>query len=261
MAFRYTHVYDLAHRVLRMVGALMVTLSALEIVEPISQPIHRYLSDRGQQAEWGLLATCFVVGAYAGGVFLLNRTLLQPWLSTNLYVHTILLTRVTREEALRLSFLFDGSLRGSLYGAWYPLSYLRHLDNECRRDALFHFANRVAARFHYSRPFPEAEPREEARTRSGADDSGWNERRDSRRAESLQQHEQAIMQSLRLLGLSALPKDFVEIKQAYRRKISQFHPDKFAGAAADVVHYRQEMAKKINFAYAYLEKAYGNASA
>ena len=51
-----------------------------------------------------------------------------------------------------------------------------------------------------------------------------------------------------------MPSTFEPIKQAYRRKISQFHPDKFAGERPEVVQTMEETAKRLNAAYTYLER-------
>jgi len=59
---------------------------------------------------------------------------------------------------------------------------------------------------------------------------------------------------LRALGFHEAPSSFEPIKQAYRRKISQFHPDKFAGERTEVVQTMEETAKRLNAAYTYLER-------
>ena len=51
-----------------------------------------------------------------------------------------------------------------------------------------------------------------------------------------------------------MPSTFEPIKQAYRRKMSQFHPDKFAGERPEVVQTMEETAKRLNAAYTYLER-------
>ena len=51
-----------------------------------------------------------------------------------------------------------------------------------------------------------------------------------------------------VLGLTAEASD-AEIDQAYRRLISQYHPDKLAGAASDLRHQAETKAREINGAY------------
>ncbi|MFZ5661334.1 MAG: J domain-containing protein [Pseudomonadota bacterium] len=52
----------------------------------------------------------------------------------------------------------------------------------------------------------------------------------------------------RVLGLTSDATD-VEIEQAYRRLISQYHPDRFAGAADDLRRQAEAKAREINAAY------------
>jgi hypothetical protein len=54
------------------------------------------------------------------------------------YVRNKLKTAITFEEARRLSFLFDGCLNGK----WYPLTEVRNLPAEQRKQYLFDFANK-----------------------------------------------------------------------------------------------------------------------
>jgi preprotein translocase subunit Sec63 len=50
------------------------------------------------------------------------------------------------------------------------------------------------------------------------------------------------------LGLTAEASD-AEVDQAYRRLISQYHPDKLSGAAADLRQQAEAKAREINRAY------------
>ena len=52
----------------------------------------------------------------------------------------------------------------------------------------------------------------------------------------------------RALGLTSDASD-AEIDQAYRRLISQYHPDKMAGAAEDLRRQAEQKAGEINTAY------------
>ena len=51
-----------------------------------------------------------------------------------------------------------------------------------------------------------------------------------------------------ILGLTSEASD-AEIDQAYRRLISQYHPDKLAGAATDLRKQAETKAREINQAY------------
>ena len=51
-----------------------------------------------------------------------------------------------------------------------------------------------------------------------------------------------------VLGLTSDAND-AEIDQAYRRLISQYHPDKLAGAASDLRRQAETKAREINGAY------------
>jgi len=51
-----------------------------------------------------------------------------------------------------------------------------------------------------------------------------------------------------VLGLTSDASD-AEIDQAYRRLISQYHPDKLAGAASDLRRQAETKAREINGAY------------
>ncbi|HZH43308.1 MAG TPA: DnaJ domain-containing protein [Lysobacter sp.] len=52
----------------------------------------------------------------------------------------------------------------------------------------------------------------------------------------------------RVLGLTSDASD-AEVEQAYRRLISQYHPDRFAGAADDLRRQAETKAREINIAY------------
>ncbi len=64
------------------------------------------------------------------------------------------------------------------------------------------------------------------------------------------------MESLRILGIVGFPTSFESVKTAYRKKISQYHPDRFAGEPPEVLRYAEETAKNLNTAYSILEKHY-----
>ncbi|HRP72646.1 MAG TPA: DnaJ domain-containing protein [Luteimonas sp.] len=57
----------------------------------------------------------------------------------------------------------------------------------------------------------------------------------------------------RELGLDSDASD-TEIDQAYRRLMSQYHPDKLAGAAPELVEQAEKKAREINAAYDRIRK-------
>ena len=57
----------------------------------------------------------------------------------------------------------------------------------------------------------------------------------------------------RVLGLTSDATD-VEIDQAYRRLMSQYHPDKLAGAAPELLEQAEKKAREINAAYDRIQK-------
>jgi DnaJ-domain-containing protein 1 len=50
---------------------------------------------------------------------------------------------------------------------------------------------------------------------------------------------------------------FEEIRQAYRQRLNEYHPDKVAALGSELRRVAEEMTKKINHAYAELKTAHG----
>ncbi|MCX7178657.1 MAG: J domain-containing protein [Proteobacteria bacterium] len=248
MAIRFTHGYDLLHKLGSMLGGLFVVVAAGDLLERITYPIQRYLEHSGLVWVWGILVLAYAIGGYIGAIALVNRTVLPYWLPTYLHVRFSLFTMVTPAEAERLSFLFDGSL----WGRWYPCGAFRKIDKEFRREALFRFANKIADENGLRRPFvmPEDRFAETGRRQTHGAST-------SQQASAAQSAADArVEECLNMLGLSEMPSTFAAIKTAYRCKIGVFHPDKYAGEKPEMLQYAEEMSKKLNVAYAYLEQRF-----
>ncbi len=64
----------------------------------------------------------------------------------------------------------------------------------------------------------------------------------------------ALEEAYRTLGLEPAASD-EEVERAFRRKISDYHPDKVSGAAEEIRSLAQERASEINTAYETIQKA------
>ena len=251
MAISFPLFYDLLHKMGTMAGGFMVTAAGVDILNPLSRLIEQELTRYGWNWLWIAIVVAYFIGGYLASVFLINKTILPTWLPTFLHVRFTLFTKISPREAERLHFLFDGSLGGK----WYPLGYLRKIDPDYRRETLFRFANQIATDHGWRHPFQMQEDRVSWETPRSADGA-----RSSEQAQGPQPSpsttEAQVAAALRILGLQDPPTSFDPIKHAYRRKISQFHPDKFAGERPEVIHYREETAKRLNAAYTFLERNY-----
>lgn len=245
---RYTHGYDLLYRLVLMVGTFVVLALGFDLLAPIDGIVKRLLP------EWLYMIAIIaaIIFGIAGSVTLLSKTVLPGWLPSFLHVRFSLFTKISPSEAELLSFLFDGSLGG----IWYPLGTIRKIDPEFRREALFRFANKIAAERGWRQPFamPEDSLRNQRQEpQNEANHSQQSAGREGTQQTSISQDQQAEI-CLQILGLREAPKSFDAIKTAYRRKIREFHPDKFSGERAEVLQYAEEMSKRLNAAYAYLER-------
>jgi hypothetical protein len=251
MAIRFTHIYDLLHKMGTMVGGFTVAVAVADILQPVSRVIEQELTRLGWTWLWIVIMWAYIIGGFIGAVYLINKTILPTWLPTFLHVRFTLFTKISPREAERLHFLFDGTLGGK----WYPLGYLRKIDPDYRRETLFRFANQIASDHGWRHPFQMPE-----------DQVSWETPRSPHGARSTEEAQGSqppystttaqVAAALRVIGLKDPPTSFEPIKQAYRRKISQFHPDKFAGERPEVIHYREETAKRLNAAYTFLERNY-----
>ena len=250
MAIRFTHGYDLLFKIGAMVGGVMIVAAGADLLSPISNSIERGLKSSNLEWVWIILMWAYIIGGYIGAIMLLGKTILPYWLPTYLHVRFSIFTKITPNEAEQLGFLFDGSLGG----IWYPLSAIRKIDPEFRREALFRFANKIAAEHGWQKPFAMPEDAIAGqRQQSQQQGNSSYQSTGSTGKQPAPQDQQAVV-CLQILGLSEMPKSFDAVKLAYRRKIREFHPDKFAGERAEVLQYAEETSKRLNVAYAYLER-------
>ena len=180
--------------------------------------------------------------------------LLPGWLPTYLYVRWSLRTPITRDEARKLSFLFDGSLNG----VRYSFIYLRSVEEGRRRESLKLTANRIADQWGRFRPFGSFEERfahYQANANAGKhrNSEPQNHAADPESVFEIPDSEE-VCAALRVLDLTTKPQSFAEIRRAYRRKINEYHPDKFARARPEIIRCADETAKNINTAYQHLEQ-------
>lgn len=179
--------------------------------------------------------------------------LLPGWLPTYLYVRVSLRTPITRAEAKKVSFLFDGSLNRVRYSIWD----LRDVEAGRRIETLKSIANQYADRYGLFRPFGSFKERFAYYQANKKEPQDSTPPPHSPKPEPVFEvpDREGIDEALRTLDLYTKPKSFDEIKRAYRRKISEYHPDKFVGAKAEVIRCANEIAKSINTAYGHLEQA------
>jgi hypothetical protein len=117
---RYTHIFDLLYKLTALVLYLVLYGVAVEPLLPKST--NQYLE----------IVSFFLVGT--GFVYLLYTH--TDWIPTYLYVRLSLGVKVSPSEAAQLTILFSGDY-------WYPLSEIKKLDPEERKQALFIFANNI----------------------------------------------------------------------------------------------------------------------
>lgn len=248
-AIRFTHSYDLLFKIIIMFSGIVIIAAGADVLSFISNPIEKGLRSSNLEWVWIVLMWTYIIGGYIGVIKLLGNTILPYWLPTYLYVRFSIFTRITSSEAERLEFLFDGSLNG----IWYPLGAIRKIDPEFRREALFRFANKVAIEQGWRKRFVMPEDSinwQHQKSENQENKSRQSTGKGSKRQDN--QDQQAIV-SLQILGLYEIPKSFDSVKLAYRRKIREFHPDKFAGERIEVLQYAEEMSKRLNAAYTYLQ--------
>lgn len=256
MAIRFTHGYDLLFKMGAMVGGIMLVVVGVDLLSPISNALERGLKRNNLEWIWIILMWAYIIGGYIGAIMLLRKTILPYWLPTYLHVRFSLFTKITPDEADRLGFLFDGSLDG----IWYPLGSIRKIDREFRREALFRFANKIAAEHRWRRPFAMPEDNinqqsEQSQQRANTSDQT------AQNAHSQPTVDAQVSVCLEILGLNQMPASFEAVKLAYRRKIKEFHPDKFAGERPEVIQYAEETSKRLNVAYAFLKQHFAGATA
>lgn len=244
---RFTHGYDVLFSIGTIVGGVTLVAAGAELLAPISNLIEEKLNL--SNSDWAkiILILAYWMFGYVAAIALLRKTILPDWLPTYLHVRFSIFTKISSEEATKVSFLFDGSLGG----VWYPLNTIGKIDAEFRREALFRFANKISIERGWRKPFEMPEDSfVSQQQQSQHHDSHKSKENAAKQRERLNQQ---TLVCLKILGLYEIPKSFDVIKLAYRRKIREFHPDKFAGERAEVLQYAEEISKRLNVAYAFLE--------
>jgi hypothetical protein len=117
---RYTHIFDLLYKLTALVLYLVLYSVAAEHLLP--KITNQYLE-----------LVIFLVGM---GVFVYLLYTHTDWIPTYLYVRIMLGIKVSHSEADQLTFLFSGDY-------WYPLSEIREIKSEERKQALFKFGNYI----------------------------------------------------------------------------------------------------------------------
>jgi hypothetical protein len=241
VVINYTNGYQFLYKIIFIVGNILALVVVFTIIDAIPDGAIDWMPEWLQIILGIGVFICTV--AYAPIVY--SKTILPWWIPSWLYVRLNLGVPINTSEGEKISFLFDGSMLG---GRWYPLHGFRKIEKEFRREALFVFANRVCRENRWKIPFTEYEPVQANRAKTEKAEDG--------RAAQQARIEQIIRESHRILGITEVPTTLDAVKKAYRRKIAQYHPDKFAGEQPEVIKYAEETAKKLNGAYSILEKYY-----
>lgn len=243
---RYTHGFDLLYQLVIMVGSLLLTVCIISVLEAP----YTAITAAGVKAgipEWVFTVVGIAggIGAFIGSIFLLMKTVLSPNLPSYLYLRCCLFTPVTWKEAETVGFLFHGDADGR----WYPLTELRKLPKDLRRETLFEFADLIMRRrygFSNIRPAappPPPKPPPQQATPPRVDPA-------------VERHNACCT----VLGVP--PNASLEaIKSAYRTKMKQYHPDIFARSKPELRQFAEEKSKLINNAYAYLVERHASRSA
>ncbi len=232
---RYTHAFDFFYQLAFTVGRLVVTAC---IIAEFNAP-YTAITAAGVRVgipDWifNVVGIAGAIGAFIGSNFLLTKTILNPNLPTYLYIRCSLLTPVTWKEAEQVGFLFKSVAEGG----WHPLTELRKLPKDLRRETLFEFADLIMRR---CPPPPKLPPQQPQPPRIDPAVERYNA-------------------CCTVLGVP--PNASLEtIKSAYRTKMKQYHPDIFASSKPEFQLFAEEKSKLINNAYAYLVGSYAGRSA
>ncbi len=216
MRIRFTHGFDLMYSITLMVGSLGIASAAVSVVGSVLGPLESIFKSLDVGWLWALLSIAFFIAAFVGSMMLLINTVLPQWLPTFLYVRASSRTPVVPSEAEKVGFLFNGSLNG----VWYPMSHLRKVHPDYRKEMLFRFANKIAAKNGWRRIFEMPEDQEET-PQPSPDNLSFKE------APKVDPRTVQAMACARMLGFTEVPKDIETAKQAFRRKMQGIHPDKF----------------------------------
>lgn len=254
--FRYTHGYDLMYKVVFGIFFIFLLFALIDIADPVISRLERGLKTF-DEGDWlapvallMLLAAAIVVCFWT-----LKRTLLPDWLPTFLFCWDEYRIRLSADEAQRITFILNGSVNET----WYSFGPLKRVPKELRKEVLYQLANRIAVQWNRAKPFDvpdweELERESKAREEAAQEEKGKEGESQARvsKARDIQ-----LRVSLEVLGLSEAPKEFSVVRSAYRRRVSEFHPDRFQGEKPEVLATAEEMTKRINQAYRYLVRRYG----
>lgn len=233
---RYTHGFNLLYQFIAgwgvaFFGGIALTAATVSILDPVWQSIAREFPKSVKTP----IEVVACIAIWIGCLCLLFKAVvfpLQP-LPTWLYLRVCLLVPATWQDAKDTAFLFDGD--GS--GKWYPLSGLRKVPRQFRREVLHEFAEQVLYNT-YGIPDPGWQPssppppRSEVPPRSVENDS-------------------QLLRARAVLGVSADANE-EQVKRAYRTLIKKYHPDVYAGSQPELQYFAHQKATELNAAYDFL---------
>lgn len=234
---RYTHGFNLLHQIVIgwgviLIGGFLLAAAAISILEPIWTPLASGFPENVRTPiEW---IAC--IGIWIGCLFLLFKAVVYPLspLPTWLYLRVCLFVPATWQDAKDTAFLFEGDGNGK----WYPLTALRKVPRQFRRDVLHEFAEQV---LYGAYGIPRPRRTQQTRTQPPPFQQPRNAPRIDPKVDLARE----------ILGVS--PQATTEdIKKAYRLLIKKYHPDIYARAQPELQHFAHEKAKQLNEAYALL---------
>jgi hypothetical protein len=200
---------------------------------------------------WEALAAFIVIIVSFRYTPLITRRLFSfYWVASYLYAKLTLGIKLNKEEAQSVNFIFIGS--ETVGGKWYPLTNLKEVDVDIRKEMLFHMVNLIAIEHGHQRIFGDIYFKRLFFARS---DFAQNE--SSKQSKPHSSIDFMLNKSLSILGFKDIPNDFESIKSSYRSKIKDFHPDKFSQEGEEIKLKIEEIAKEINGAYEFLKNYYG----
>jgi len=249
-----THILDRVRLGTGVVTASVIGFQALEALDPLGTFVGSHL--RGQVSEsvatvLGIASFLALFWVVAWGVF---NSVFQRWICDWIYLRCIVWIPVTRSEAKATAFLFDGSL-----GGWWPLVGIRKVPRQHRRLAFQVTANDIAISHQLAPPFAAVEEMRAAAEKARRE-AEQRAAQANTKAERQRAMEEADRSALAELGLTSLATSFEEIRNAYRRRVGQFHPDRFANAPAPVQERFKQRTQSINAAYSHLQRRFEDAA-
>ena len=232
---RYTHAFNLLYQYVIgwgvvLLGGFGLTGAVISILEPIWASMASGLPS-GIKTPIECVA-CIAI--WGGCIFLLYKAIVMPLspLPTWLYLRLCLFVPATWQDAKDTSFLFEGD--GS--GKWYPLTALRKVPRQFRREVLHEFAEQVLyGRYGIPQPRPQSPPQSPPPQRPTA-------------APAQPAEDPRIANARKVLGVN-FQASAEEIKKAYRQLIKKYHPDVYAQSQPELQHFAHEKAKELNVAY------------